>query len=238
MYIWQFLQSSSSMQTLYFATSLTSIQITNILHCDAIRSEQLENGPFHEPTTYEPHIQTSSKQILTFAGHEYGRVEVFKIKKRSLVQKLQPLEKFQFSNVSHLIASHCTRVSSGKFHTGISLKKRPHFTVFRSQRTRSEYLPTYLPTYLNVCVPLFVCEIYFSMDSLCVYFSMDSLCINFSMDYLCINLSMDSLCINFSIDSLCINFSMDSLCVYLSMDSLCINLSMDSLCVYFSMDSL
>ena len=43
---------------------------------------------FHKPTTYEQHVQTSSEQKITFAGHEYGRVEVFKIKMKSFVQKL------------------------------------------------------------------------------------------------------------------------------------------------------
>ena len=44
---------------------------------------------FHEPTTYEPHVyNTNSEQIITFARHEYGRVGVFRIKMRSLVQKL------------------------------------------------------------------------------------------------------------------------------------------------------
>ena len=26
------------------------------LQCEAIRSEQFENGPFHKPTTYEQHV--------------------------------------------------------------------------------------------------------------------------------------------------------------------------------------
>ena len=34
--------------------------------------------------TDEPHVKTSSEQIITFARHEYGRVGVFKIKMRSL----------------------------------------------------------------------------------------------------------------------------------------------------------
>ena len=46
--------------------------------------------------------------MITFAGHKYERVGVFEIKMRSLVQKLQPLEKRQLFNRSHLIASHCT----------------------------------------------------------------------------------------------------------------------------------
>ena len=48
-------------------------------------SEQFQNT-FHEPTTYEPHVKKCSKQIITFAGHEYGRVGVFRIEMRSLGQ--------------------------------------------------------------------------------------------------------------------------------------------------------
>ena len=33
----------------------------------------------------QPHVYTSFKQIITFARHEYGQVEVFRIKMRSLV---------------------------------------------------------------------------------------------------------------------------------------------------------
>ena len=35
---------------------------------------------FHEPTTYEPRVLTSSDIKITFARHEYGRVGVFTIK--------------------------------------------------------------------------------------------------------------------------------------------------------------
>ena len=42
---------------------------------------------FHEPITFEPYAKTSFEQIITFAKHEYGRVEVFRINIRSLVQK-------------------------------------------------------------------------------------------------------------------------------------------------------
>ena len=41
---------------------------------------------------------------MTLARHEYGRVAVFRIKMRFLVQKLWPREKCQFSNCSHLFA--------------------------------------------------------------------------------------------------------------------------------------
>ena len=43
---------------------------------------------FHGPITYEPHVYTSFEQKITFARHENGRVGVFRIKMRSLVQKL------------------------------------------------------------------------------------------------------------------------------------------------------
>ena len=62
---------------------------------------------FHKPTTYEQRVQTNSEQKITFSRHEYGQIGVFRNKMISLVQKLQPLEKCQFSNCSHLIASHC-----------------------------------------------------------------------------------------------------------------------------------
>ena len=31
---------------------------------------------FHKPTTYEQHVKTNSKQIITVARHEYGQVEL------------------------------------------------------------------------------------------------------------------------------------------------------------------
>ena len=43
---------------------------------------------FHGPTINEPVDLTSSEMILIFAIFEYGREGVFRIKKRSLVQKL------------------------------------------------------------------------------------------------------------------------------------------------------
>ena len=62
---------------------------------------------FHKPITIERHVQTNNEKKTTFARHESGPVGVFGIKIRSLLPKLQPLEKCQFSNCSHLIASHC-----------------------------------------------------------------------------------------------------------------------------------
>ena len=43
---------------------------------------------FHKPTTYEQHVQTSSKQKITFPRHEYGHVGVFRIKIKPFFQKL------------------------------------------------------------------------------------------------------------------------------------------------------
>ena len=61
-----------------------TIKYKNIsIWLDAIRSEQFEN--LHKPTTYEPRVKTGSKQIITFARHEYERVGVLRIKMRSIV---------------------------------------------------------------------------------------------------------------------------------------------------------
>ena len=43
---------------------------------------------FHKPTTYEQQVLTSFEQKITFARHQYGQVGVFRIKKKSSVQKL------------------------------------------------------------------------------------------------------------------------------------------------------
>ena len=43
---------------------------------------------FNEPTAYEQHDYTNSEQIINFARHEYEGVGLFRIKVRSLVQKL------------------------------------------------------------------------------------------------------------------------------------------------------
>ena len=43
---------------------------------------------FHKPTSYEPHVQISFKQIITYARHECGRAGVFRLEMRSLVQKV------------------------------------------------------------------------------------------------------------------------------------------------------
>ena len=43
---------------------------------------------FHKPMAYEQHVQTSSKKKIIFIRHEYGQVGVFRIRIRSLVQKL------------------------------------------------------------------------------------------------------------------------------------------------------
>ena len=50
--------------------------------------KSLKTDIIYEPITYEPHVKTSSEQIITYSRHEYGRVGVFKIKIESIVQKL------------------------------------------------------------------------------------------------------------------------------------------------------
>ena len=67
----------------------------------------MKTNLFHKPTTYERHILSNYGEKITFARYEYGQVGVFRIKIRSLVQKLQPLEKCQSSKCFHLIESHC-----------------------------------------------------------------------------------------------------------------------------------
>ena len=59
-----------------------------VVQCEAIRSEQFENGHFSKAYKL---MNIMFKQVLskkTFARHEYGQVEVFRIKMRPLVQKL------------------------------------------------------------------------------------------------------------------------------------------------------
>ena len=43
---------------------------------------------FHKPTNFDQRVKTRSEQKITFARHEYGQVGVFRIKMKSLVQKL------------------------------------------------------------------------------------------------------------------------------------------------------
>ena len=42
----------------------------------------------HAPTTLEQHNLANSQHIITFAKHENGRIGVFRMKMRALVQKL------------------------------------------------------------------------------------------------------------------------------------------------------
>ena len=46
------------------------------IQCEAIRSEQFENGLF-----------SSSKQKITFASHEYGQVRVFRISSEVIARR-------------------------------------------------------------------------------------------------------------------------------------------------------
>ena len=45
--------------------------VKNILY-SVMQSDRksLKTDTFHEPKTYEPHVKTSSEQIITFARHE------------------------------------------------------------------------------------------------------------------------------------------------------------------------
>ena len=61
------------------------LDVVTVMQSDQNSSKM---GTFHEPTTFEPHVLTNSEKTITFAGHEYGRVGVFRIKIRSSVQKL------------------------------------------------------------------------------------------------------------------------------------------------------
>ena len=88
----------------YTACNLNEKQVYTVMQSDR---NSLKTDTFHKLTTYEPHVSINSEQIITFAVHEFGRVGVFRIKIRSLVQKFYPLEKCQLSNCSYLIASHC-----------------------------------------------------------------------------------------------------------------------------------
>ena len=91
--------------TLWHSTYLWPSTMYNVMQSDRNSSK---TDTFHKPITYKRHVQTNNEQKTTFASHEYGRVGVFRIKISSLLPKLQPLEKCQFSNCSHLIESHCT----------------------------------------------------------------------------------------------------------------------------------
>ena len=57
--------------------------------CTGIILEQFERDNFHKPIQLMNHTQeTSSKVLRTFGRLVYGRVGVFRIKMRLLVQKL------------------------------------------------------------------------------------------------------------------------------------------------------
>ena len=47
-----------------------------------------KNDIFHEPTAYKPNVKKTYEQKINFARHKYGRVGLFKIRIKSLVQKL------------------------------------------------------------------------------------------------------------------------------------------------------
>ena len=54
---------------------------------------------FYKPITYKRHVQTNNEQKTTYAGHEYGRVGVFRIKISSFLPKLQPIKNVNFQTV-------------------------------------------------------------------------------------------------------------------------------------------
>ena len=58
--------------------------------CSVMQSDRnsSKTSTFNKPATYKAHIYTSFQQIITFARHDYERVEVFRNKIRLLVQKL------------------------------------------------------------------------------------------------------------------------------------------------------
>ena len=112
------LKSFKTFFHLVFVLNFNCVCLEQIVQCDAIRSEQLKNLHFFSLKPMN-HIFRQVLKYYTFARDECGQVGVFNIKIRSLVQKLLRLEKCQFSNCSHLIASHCK--GSRKVPTAIEL---------------------------------------------------------------------------------------------------------------------
>ena len=103
-YLGMFKLRCYSMTSIFVVYNLLSLYVYSVMQSDR---NSTKTDTFHKPITYKRHVQTNNEQKTTFARHEYGRVGVFRIKISSLLPKLQPLEKCQFSNCSHLIASHC-----------------------------------------------------------------------------------------------------------------------------------
>ena len=68
-----------------FNANKTGIVKYSVMQSDLNSSK---TDTFQEPTAYEPYVYQRSKQMITFARHEYGRVGVFIIRIRSLVQKI------------------------------------------------------------------------------------------------------------------------------------------------------
>ena len=59
-------------------------------------------------TTYEQNNSTSSGQIITFGRHKYGRIRFSEFRRYHCFWSSSLAKNCQFSNCSHLIASHCT----------------------------------------------------------------------------------------------------------------------------------
>ena len=66
---------------------MTEIIVINENYEKAKQAKQMHRSR-NSSKTNEPHVQTNSEPIITFARHKYGRVRVFKIKIGSIVQKL------------------------------------------------------------------------------------------------------------------------------------------------------
>ena len=59
---------------------IKALNPSTLLFNDFTDRNSLKTKIFHKHTIYEQHIYTSSGQKITFAGHEYGRVQVYRIK--------------------------------------------------------------------------------------------------------------------------------------------------------------
>ena len=71
--------------TLGYGCGSCGVSIYSVMQSDRNSSKTVI---FHEPITYEPKVLKNFEVIITFARHDYGRVGVFRINMKSLVQKL------------------------------------------------------------------------------------------------------------------------------------------------------
>ena len=77
--------AGGGLKALFAASIILVFFIYTVMQSDR---NSLITDTFHEPTTYEPYVYTSSEQMISFARHEYGLVGVFRIRMRSLVQNV------------------------------------------------------------------------------------------------------------------------------------------------------